>query len=230
MTPLDDLLNALYAGHPPPFHAELEAWMRESRRFRAFVIDHESKIRAKLRRAGNNADTALDVRAELEVAALLLRESRFTLAYEPHVASGRRSPDFACTFRTRLPFTVEVRRVRESTPAEDHDADLREKLVMILWDKAGQMPPETPNLLWLVSTVALPEASLAHAQRSLHQLSARGPEGAPPPHGREPDVGARQFQQISGIVARRTSGYAMWPNPAARRPLDAGITAAIERL
>ena len=228
MTPTQDLLRALYPGVPPPFHAELEAWLRDSRRFRAFLTRHETKVRAKLRRA-DTVESALDVRAELEVAALLLRDPRFELDYEPLMASGRRGPDFAVTFRTRLPFTVEVRRIRE-TGTPDDPAALRDKLIAVLWEKAGQMPAETPNLLWLVSVEPLPETALGPAQRSLHQLAARGPEGAPPPHGRSAAVGARQFQQISGLAARSAHGYIVWPNPAARHPLEAGIASAIARL
>jgi hypothetical protein len=60
--------------------------VRGSRRFKAFAITYRSKIRAKLKNAREEGGMK-DLRAELETAALLLREARFTLEYEKYAAS-----------------------------------------------------------------------------------------------------------------------------------------------
>src|SRR6185369_2610002 len=91
-----------------------------------------------------------DLRAELETAALLLREERFTLEYEKYAALKQRGPDFTVTFKTHTPFNVEVRRIR-SLELDDENAEARiGKLMSVLCEKVRQMPPSIVNLLWLV--------------------------------------------------------------------------------
>ena len=68
--------------------AELPDWLAESPRFRSFVEANRDKIRKKVRGAGSPA-ARLDVRAELRVAALLLADRRFELAFEAYGAGAR---------------------------------------------------------------------------------------------------------------------------------------------
>src|SRR5690606_27418730 len=90
MAALDDLLDAVFGAERPAredaFFEEFAGWARDSRRFRDFATEYSTKIRAKLRRAGDEEALA-DVRAELETAALLLGDRRFTLEYEKYAAS-----------------------------------------------------------------------------------------------------------------------------------------------
>ena len=105
MPALDPLLDDLFAGRHAALRAEFDGWLRGSRRFAAFAETYRGKIRAKLRHA-QDADGLRDVRAELEVAALLLGEERFAIEYEKYAAAKQRGPDFTVTFKTHTPFNV----------------------------------------------------------------------------------------------------------------------------
>ena len=76
----DTLLDDLFGGRHAALRAEFDGWLRGSRRFAAFAETYRGKIRAKLRHA-QDADGLRDVRAELEVAALLLGEERLSLIH-----------------------------------------------------------------------------------------------------------------------------------------------------
>ena len=91
---------------PDPALADLPAWLAATPSFRSFAEANRAKIRKKLRHA-TDGPARLDVRAELRVAALLLADRRFELAYEAYGA-GRRGPDFTATFRAGRPFNVEI--------------------------------------------------------------------------------------------------------------------------
>ena len=119
------------------------------RRFKAFAISYRTKIRAKLKGRGRTG--IKDVRAELETALLLLRSERFTLEYEKYLASKQRRPDFTVTYKTHTPFNVEVRRI-QSIELEQANTDAHLiKLMAVLCEKLGQMPPSVINLLWLTA-------------------------------------------------------------------------------
>ncbi|MFN8375719.1 MAG: hypothetical protein U0694_22965, partial [Anaerolineae bacterium] len=167
MPPLDELLDYLFDGKRPALYPEFEGWVRESRRFKAFAIAYRGKIRTKLKNVRDEHGMK-DVRAELLSAALLLREERFTLEYEKYAASKQRGPDFSVTFKTHTPFNVEVRRIR-SLELDDGDSDEARqlKLMAVLCDKVGQMPPGIVNLLWLTGERALAEAELSQAANTL---------------------------------------------------------------
>src|SRR5215510_10579267 len=106
MSTLDDLLDSIFDGKKPAFYPDFEEWVRGSRRFRAFAVSYRSKIASKLKNVRDDAGMK-DLRAELETAALLLREERFTLEYEKYAALRQRGPDFTATFKTHTPFNVE---------------------------------------------------------------------------------------------------------------------------
>src|SRR3990172_7973510 len=123
MTALDDLLDYIFDGKKPALYPEFEGWVRGSRRFKAFAASYRGKIRSKLKNVRDEGGMK-DLRAELETAALLLGEERFTLEYEKYAASKQRGPDFTVTFKTHTPFNVEVRRIR-SLELDDGDAEAR---------------------------------------------------------------------------------------------------------
>jgi hypothetical protein len=230
MATLDDLLDAIFDGKQPVFYAEFAGWVRESRRFRAFATDYRSKIRAKLKHAHDDGGLE-DLRAELETAALLLRESRFTLEYETYAASKQRGPDFTVMFKTHTPFNVEVRRIR-SMELDSEDASARTgKLMAVLCDKVGQMPPGIVNLLWLVAERDLSKADLDQAAATLRQFAEHKTEDFFTRRGFTSAASfLKQYHHLSGIVLRHPGETVVWLNALARHKMPPDIVTAIQRL
>ena len=101
----------------------LAGWLETSPRFAAFVDEYRDKVRKKLRSA-RDPDAVQDVLCELETAFYLLREPRFSIAYEAYAATQQRAPDFTITYRTHTACHVEAARLRAS-PALDAEAPRR---------------------------------------------------------------------------------------------------------
>jgi len=230
MSARDDLLNHIFDGQTPPLRVEFDGWLRDSRRFRAFATSYRDKIRAKLKHARDESSRK-DVRAELETAALLLHEDRFALEYEKYAAAKQRGPDFTVTFKTHTPFNVEVRRLR-AVELEGDEADARlAKLMAVLCDKVGQMPPSIVNLLWLVAERDLSEADVTTAFNTLRQLAERKVEVFFTQRGFESAAAfLRQYQHLSGIVVHQADALTVWLNPLARHKTPPDIVTAIQRL
>ncbi len=230
MTTLDDLLDYIFDGKKPALYPEFEGWVRGSRRFKAFAMSYRLKIRTKLRNVRNESGMK-DLRAELETAALLLREERFTLEYEVYAASKQRGPDFTVTFKTHTPFNVEVRRIR-SVELDDGATEAHiGKLMAVLCDKVGQMPPSIVNLLWLTAEREISEADLTHVVITLRQLAERKAEDFFTRRGFESAADfLKQYQQLSGIVLRQLGANVLWLNSLARHKAPPEIVTAIQRL
>jgi len=230
MTALDDLLNYIFEGKKPAFYPEFEGWLRGSRRFKAFATSYRDKIRSKLRNV-RDEDGLKALRAELETAALLLHEDRFTLEYEKYAASKQRGPDFTVTFKTHTPFNIEVRRLR-SVEMDDADSDAPTgKLMAVLCDKVGQMPPSIVNLLWLTAEREISEADLTSAVMALRQLADRKAEDYFTRRGFESATDfLKHYGQLSGIVVRQSGGMMLWLNAAARHKVPTEIVNALQRL
>ncbi len=227
MTTLDDLLDTIFDGKKPALYPDFEGWVRDSRRFRAFATSYSGKIRAKLKNARDDGGMQ-DLRAELETAVLLLREERFTLEYETYAASKQRGPDFTVTFKTHTPFNVEVRRIR-STELEDGDST--GKLMAVLCDKVGQMPPSMINLLWLAAERDLSEADLTRAGATLRQLAERKTEDFFTRRGFTSAADfLKHYGQLSGIVIRQPGEFVLWLNSLARHKVPPEIVTAVRRL
>lgn len=226
----DELLDAIFDGQKTELAAEFEGWLRGSRRFMAFAETYRGKIRAKLKNARDEGGLR-DVRAELAVAALLLGEERFTLEYEKYAAAKQRGPDFTITFKTHTPFNVEVRRMR-GVELDEGDAETRvSKLVAVLGDKVGQMPPSIVNLLWLLAEAEIPEADLTRAVATLRQLAEGKAEKFFTRRGYESATDfLKRYQRLSGIVLRQSGEIAVWLNPLARHKAPPEIVAALRRL
>jgi hypothetical protein len=244
MAPLDDLLDYIFDGRKADisdFYAEFEGWVRGSRRFKAFAIDHRSKIRSKLKNA-RGAGGISDLRAELETAGLLLREDRFALEYEKYTALKQRGPDFTVTFRTNTPFNVEVRRLRgvehdagDNAEGDDGVRDEVEsriaKLRTVLCDKVGQMPPSIINLLWLIAEREVTEDDLTRAAISLRQLAENKDERFFTRRGfKSASDFLKRYQQLSGIVLHQPDANIFWLNALARHKVPPEIINAIRRL
>ncbi|MFN8530042.1 MAG: hypothetical protein U0670_15685 [Anaerolineae bacterium] len=231
---LDDLFDGLESDNDPLsiFQAEFESWLRGSRRFRDFVIAYRGKIRTKIKQAvKQEAGSVKDVRAELQIAALLLREERFTLEYEKYAAMKQRGPDFTVTYRTHTPFNVEVRRIR-SVELEDADEEARIiKLMAVLCDKVGQMPPNILNVLWLTAERELTEANLSRAVTTLRQLAESKNEAFFTRRGFQSAIEfLRQYRQLGAIVLHSNSDSTLWTNPLAQHRLPADLVTAIRRV
>lgn len=230
MAEIDDLLNAIFDGKKSALYAEFEGWVRESRRFKAFAINNNGKIRAKLRNV-RDENGVKDVRAELETAAILLRESQFSLEYEKYAAAKQRGPDFTVTFKTHTPFNVEVRRVR-AVELDDAEAEAYTgKLMTVLCEKVRQMPPSLVNLLWLTAERELSESDLTRAAAALRQLAERKDETFFTRRGYKNAADfLRQYPLLSGIVLHQSGENTIWLNPQARHKTPPPIVTALQRL
>jgi len=230
MSTLDDLMQSLFDGTATHVGADVERWARRSRRFRHFLDQHASKIRAKVRSA--KTEPALhDVRAELEAAALLLLDDRFSVAYEALLASGDRGPDFTITFRANLRFHVEVRRIR-SRNAEAAGTELSAgRLQSVLLDKTGQVQTGSINLLWLSVVSDLPSDAVLQAHRTLLRAAETKDEAlfARNRYASSADF-LRQYGWLSGVLIWNAADIRLWPNPLARRPLPRELELALTRL
>jgi hypothetical protein len=230
MTTFDELLNNIFNGKKPALYADFEGWLRGSRRYRAFATSYQGKIRSKLRNARDEGGMN-DLRAELETAALLLREERFTLEYEKYAASKQRGPDFTVTFKTHTPFNVEVRRIRR-VELDGPDTEVRiGKLMRVLCDKVGQMPPRIVNLLWVIAECEISEADLTYTLTTLRQLAERKVEDFFTRRGYKSATDfLKHYQQLSGIFVRQAGENIFWLNPIARHKPLPEIVTAIQRL
>lgn len=228
MTSLDDLLAAIFDGRDRALYDEFAEWARESRRFRAFAVTYQSKIRAKLRNARDDGGMS-DLRAELAAAARLLRDDRFTLEYEKYLADRRRGPDLTVTFRGHTPFNVEVRRFRAEP---DEDAAARHaRLAAVLCDKVGQMPPSIVNLLWLDDEGELEIAGVEETAAALRRAAERKDEAAFTRRGFESAADfLRQFARLGGVALPRPGEVDLWLNPTARHKPPAAVVNAVRRL
>lgn len=238
MAVVDDLLDYIFEGKDVSFYPEFEGWVRGSRRYREFAEVYRSKIRAKLRRV-RDEDGMEDLWAELETAAVLLGEKRFTLEYETYVALKQRGPDFTATFKTHTPFNVEVRRIRsvelddgEADHSQDGDEEKRiGKLMTVLCDKAGQMPPSIVNLLWLKVEREISEEALDEAVVRLRQMAEKKEEDFFVGRGFESTSNfLKYYRQLSGIVLWEADGHVVWLNAMARHPVPEELVKVIRRL
>lgn len=230
MTAFDNLLDYIFDGKKSPLYSEFEGWVRGSRRFKAFATSYRSKIRTKLKNV-RDENGMKDLRAELETAVLLLREERFTLEYEKYAASKQRGPDFTVTFKTHTPFNIEVRRIHSVELGVGDTEGHMGKLMAVLCDKVGQMPPSIVNLLWLVAEDEISEADLNHAVNTLRQLAERKAEDFFTRRGFKSAADfLKQYRQLSGIILSQSGKKVLWLNALARHKAPSEIVMALQRL
>jgi hypothetical protein len=216
-TPTIRRLVAYLLGAPAPDQplAELAAWIAASPRFRSFAEANRDKIRKKLRGAAS-PDARLDVRAELRVAALLLADRRFELAFEAYGA-GRRGPDFTATFRAGRAFNIEVTRRKPGTG----DGALEHSILT----KLRQLPPSASNVVVVVvdgPSGAPDPGPVLHELRGRADrrddafFVARGLEGVATFHAGLLRLAALVAWAADAEASRRV---ATWANAGARIPI-----------
>jgi len=225
--PLDELIAHIF-GADSSLAAEVGPWLDRSPRSRAFAETYRDKIRKKAR-GRHDHEGQRDLVFELAVAFRLLEEPRFALEYEPY-GVGQRAPDFRVTFRSRVRFNVEVRRLRpQATP--DAPAD-QARLIRAVCDKLGQFPPAMINVLVFGADGPSSAAdALAPAMRQLQERAADKDEAL---FQRRGFNGVRDFlrhyQRLSGVLwlaGERGPQAILWRNPQARHPLPADLARAL---
>lgn len=236
---IQETLNYLFDHKPHILTPPLRDWMSDVPRFADFVQTHRDKIRKKIRGI-SSADGFQDLRAELEAAYWLLREKRFTLAYEPYGQGTGRGPDFAVTFRTRITFNVEVTRMRGRTedelPLFDPQVEGR-RLADIVSSKLGQMLPSMMNLLVIIADE--PRLCELEIGQVMNQLKQRAEQKEVPlfqRHGfRDTADFFKYYQRLSGVLLRSTgqpeTGTCprLWLNNQTKHPLPAPIGTILQR-
>jgi hypothetical protein len=233
---LDELLNQIFAGETHALALQFAAWAAESPRFRAFAEAYRTKIRKKVRGMADEAGLR-DLRAELEIAHLLLGERRFAVEYEKGGVGQRRSPDFYVTFRANLGFNVEVKHVRLAVDEPRTEAQEFGKLANAVSQKIGQLAPGMLNLLALSYERPWADgfdgpAALVRLRRLAEQkedafFARRGLAD-----GRE---FLRQFQHLSAAIfyVHLPTGVAhgeLWLNSGARQRLPDELRNALQRV
>lgn len=200
--------------------ADLGAWLGGSSRFLTFAEENRDKIRKKLRVA-NDPGARGDVRAELEVARLLLADRRITLAFEAY-GSGRRGPDFTVTFRTSHRFNLEVTRPRLRESEERSEA-----IGQAVLAKLRQLPADAPNAIFVATGLAEAADELAAAMRALKLRGDRREEDYFARRGLNTAEFQASYRRMAVLfVAKAGGGVFAWTNPEARRPLPEGAAAA----
>jgi len=228
--PLHELTTYLFGANHSELTTNVGPWLVASPRFRAFAEVYRDKIRKKARGL-RDAEGRHDLVFELSIALRLLEERRFALEYESY-GVGQRAPDFRVTFRSRVRFNVEVRRVRRQTPTPEAQADSA-RLIRAVCDKLGQLPPAMINVLALGADGASSSAdALAPAMLQLQDRAAQKDEVLFQQRG---FAGTRDFlrhyQRLSGALWLASEAGAprasLWRNPQARHPLPADLARAL---
>ncbi len=221
---VSDLHAYLFADAPHPLEPPLAEWLGTSRRFAAFVGDSRSKIRKKLRAAGEPG-SILDVRLELETAYLLLNERPFNIVYEPPAAGGTRAPDFAVSYTSHSTFTLEVTRLRGDV--------LKERLEHAVCSKLGQLAPERGNVLLVGVSSFVTDDELRTAMADLQRRAERhDPELLKRSKLRDWSDFFRHHGRLSEVLVRNpheAGALSVWANSQAKQPLSSKVRTALYR-
>lgn len=229
MTTLNELLDYIFDKKKNAFYSEFEAWLKNSRRFKVFAIEYRGKIRTKIKNVADEAGMK-DLRAELESAVLLLQMDSFSLEYEKYAALKQRGPDYTVTFKTHTPFNIEIRRLRNRETDEDSAARII-KLIEVLADKVGQMPPSIVNLLWLKSERELSLEELNLATKALQDLANKKQEEFFTKRGFKNAADfLKHYRQLSGILIEQNGKFSLWQNNSAQHKIPSDIVKVIQRL
>ena len=221
-----ELRAAIFGGLESASAAALEDRFSEwaaSSRFRAFAATYRDKMRKKLRLV-RDAEGLRDLELELEVAARLLQDRRFTVEYEKRATSGRRYLDLAVTYREGTLLHLEVKRVR--TAGQDPEA----KCAEVICDAVQQLVPNALNALTIgFPPDPTPIPDLARTMRVLRGRAERKEEIYFQRRGFIDARGfLRSFERLSALIAIGNAQTALLvPNPVAHRSMPANVSRAI---
>lgn len=228
----NELLAELFGDwpHDPAAVVAFDEWLGSSRRFTAFVTEHLTKVRKKLRTAGDQ-EGALDVLYELEVAYRVVSVKANGVAYEPFAGAKERGPDFAVTFNGRPWLLLEVTRLGGEA------AGTPQRVARAVTLKLRQLRPEGPNVVLVGVTGAGPsEEEVATAMTA----TARDAETADDSFFSRLGVRDRKaffqyYERLAAVMVRTGSvaGAAVtpWFNPRARRQVETrGLQALLRAL
>jgi hypothetical protein len=227
--PREALIAYLFGPDRSALASDVGAWLVASPRFRMFAETYRDKIRKKARGV-RDEEGRRDLLFELGIPLRLLDERRFTVEYESY-GMATRAPDFRVTFRTRLRFNVEVRRLRQP-PVSEATAD-QSRLIRAVCDKLGQLPSAMINVLVLGADGATSADALGPAMRWLQDRAASKEELAFQQRG---FTGVRdflrQYQRLSAALwlsgGSGTVDVHLWRNPQARHPLPLDLATALK--
>jgi hypothetical protein len=234
---IDELLAHIFEAKSHALSAQFTLWSASSTRFRTFADRYRDKIRKKVR--GTRDDEGLlDLQFELEVAYLLLSERRFAVEYEKGGVGKQRGPDYYVTFRTNLPFTVEVKRIRRSEIDRTGEPPEYSRIASTACQKIGQLPAGMINLLALTSDGELyGGADVAAAMVGLRARAERKDDPFFVRRGFNSAVDfLKQYQRLSAVLfhPHLTQGngeaVSLWLNPLARQRLPDDLRNALRRL
>jgi hypothetical protein len=230
---VDELLVYIFEGKSHAFAAEFAAWVAASARFKVFAELYRDKIRKKLR--GTRDEEGLrDLQAELEIAFLLLAERRFAVEYEKGGVGKQRGPDFYVTYKTNVPFNVEVKHIRLGEQAGRSDPQEFSKLAYTVCQKIGQLPPAMLNLLVVAYDGGVHNGfDVAAAMNRLRTLAEQKDELF---FTRRGFAGSRdflkQYARLSAAWFRGPAGApgVLWINPIAKHRLPPDLRNILLRL
>jgi len=233
----DELLTHIFARDAHALAAQFAVWLASSARFRAFAEQYRDKIRKKVRGI-RDLEGLMDLTFELEIAYLLLSEQRFAVEYEKGGVGKQRGPDFCVTFRTHIPFNVEVKRLRASTTSRADAPPEYSRIASTACQKIGQLPAGMINVLAISSDSGPSHASdVAAAMAGLRTRAERKDD---PFFTRRGFLGAsdflKQYQRLSAVLfyTHPIDGdgplIQLWLNPIARQRPPNDLRNALQRL
>ena len=240
---VNDLLDTLFTRDARELHACCAQWCVASPRFAVFLETYRDKIRKKLRSAADD-EGLRDLRAELLAAVCLLSERAFTLEYETYVANKTRGPDFSILYKTHIPFTVEVKRLRGHAQPQQAQPQPESmgKWADVLCDKLGQLPPGVSNVLVIYSEslgaaegqgapfdvgAAMARLRVAAERKDDAIFTRRGLYGVRDYLHQVPKLSVVVMR--GGIAAGGAAPLSSWINPQARHPLAPDLRRALLR-
>ena len=232
---IDELLTYLFDGQPHILAEPMEAWLKSSRRFTAFVTDFRNKIRKKIR-VTRDQETLYDLRLELETAYRLLQERTLSVVYEPDHSGPGRSPDFAVSYTSSLTFMIEVTRLRALVSPGNGLPQQSERLGDAICSKLRQLLPQRGNVLIVgMDALTLTQSDLQSLMLRLQQRAERGDSTFWQRYGfRERAEFFQSYQRLSEILVRPSQFQAneqavIWINSQARHPLPSKVRTALYR-
>lgn len=221
-----ELLTDLFGGMTYPLAVRCAERMLVTPRFSVFLARYETKIRKKARTL-EGPTSWQDLWLELWMAARLLADRRFEVAYETLAAQKVRGPDLTATFRVNTICHIEIKHVRADLTAA--------KWAEVLGGKLGQLPAGAINVLLVGTTAAIVETSTVEAAvRALGQRAQRGEDAAFQRVGLQgPRDYSRQIVRLGGVLRAAewdlasAARLSLWRNPTARHPLPLDLARAL---